>query len=43
MAYDEGLAHRVREQLAEEGKSEKAMFGGLAVLLRGNMAVGLSG
>jgi TfoX-like protein len=43
MAYDEELAHRVREQLAgEEGVSEKAMFGGLAFLLRGNMAVGLS-
>ena len=44
MAYDEGLAHRVRVQLAgEEGISEQAMFGGLAFLLRGNMAVGLSG
>ena len=43
MAYDEDLAHRVREQLAGEGGvSEKAMFGGLAFLLRGNMAVGLS-
>jgi len=43
MAYDEELAHRVREQLARErGVSEKAMFGGLAFLLRGNMSVGLS-
>jgi|SRR5882762_9011810 len=43
MAYDEELAHRVREQLeGEGGVSEKAMFGGLAFLLRGNMAVGLS-
>ena len=44
MAYDPDFAHRVREQLAEEaGVSEKAMFGGLAFLLDGNMAVGLSG
>jgi TfoX/Sxy family transcriptional regulator of competence genes len=43
MAYDEELAHRVREQLAGQGGvSEKAMFGGLAFLLLGNMAVGLS-
>ena len=44
MAYDEDLARRVREQLAAEpGVTEKAMFGGLAFLLNGNMAVGLSG
>jgi len=43
MAYDQELAHRVREQLAgEEGVSEKAMFGGLAFLLHGNMAVTVS-
>ena len=43
MAYHEDLAHRVREQLAgESGVTEKAMFGGLAFLLDGNMAVGLS-
>src|SRR5439155_20839331 len=43
MAYDEELAHRVREQLARErGVSEKAMFGGLAFLLQRNMSVGLS-
>src|SRR2546430_12025593 len=43
MAYDEELAHRVREQLAgERGITEKAMFGGLAFLLQGNMSVGLS-
>jgi hypothetical protein len=40
MAYDEELAHRLREQLAgEDGMSEKAMFGGLAFMLHGNMAV----
>jgi TfoX/Sxy family transcriptional regulator of competence genes len=44
MAYDEDLAHRVRARLAEQdGITEKAMFGGLAFLLRGNMAVGISG
>ena len=44
MAYDEELAERVREQVAaERGLAEKAMFGGLAFLLDGNMAVGLSG
>jgi hypothetical protein len=43
MAYDEDLANRVREQLAgEDGVTEKQMFGGLAFLLHGNMAVGLS-
>ena len=44
MAYDEDLANRVREQLAgEEGVIEKAMFGGIAFMLGGNMAVGISG
>jgi len=44
MAYDEDLANRVREQLAHEGGvTEKAIFGGLALLLHGNMSVGLSG
>jgi TfoX/Sxy family transcriptional regulator of competence genes len=43
MAYDEDLANRVREQLADQdGVTEKQMFGGLAFLLDGNMAVGLS-
>ena len=43
MAYDQDLAHRIREQLADEhGVTERAMFGGLAFLLRGNMAVGIS-
>ena len=40
MAYDEELAWRLRDALADEdGLSEKAMFGGLAFLLHGNMAV----
>ena len=44
MAYDEDLAHRVRELLAaEEGLSEMSMFGGLAFLLHGNMSLAASG
>lgn len=41
MAYDEDLDHRIRELLgAEHGVQEKKMFGGLAVMLCGNMALG---
>src|SRR4051812_28718187 len=44
MAYDEDLANRIRELMAEEpGVSEKKMFGGLAFLVGGNMAVAASG
>ena len=44
MAYDEDLANRIRELLADEqGLVEKKMFGGLAFLLGGNMAVSASG
>ena len=44
MAYDEGLAERIREMLADTpGISEKRMFGGLAFLLRGKMCVGIIG
>jgi hypothetical protein len=44
VAYDEALAARVRELIAgEEGVSEKRMFGGLAFLVDGNMAVSASG
>ena len=44
MAYDEKLAARIREAVrGEPGVTEKAMFGGLAFLLRGNMAVGITG
>ncbi|AFM17578.1 hypothetical protein Mycch_2817 [Mycolicibacterium chubuense NBB4] len=43
MAYDAVLADRVRELLAaERGVSEKAMFGGLAFLIDGNMSVAVS-
>lgn len=40
MAYDLELANRIREALQEESAlSERRMFGGLAFLLHGNMAV----
>lgn len=40
MAYDEGLAERIRHVLeGEPGVTEKKMFGGLAFLVDGNMAV----
>ncbi len=43
MAYDEELASRIREVLqGERGLTEKAMFGGLAFLIDGNMAVSAS-
>jgi TfoX/Sxy family transcriptional regulator of competence genes len=42
MAYDEGLAERIRGLLQDRGKiTERAMFGGLAFLVRGNMTVGI--
>jgi hypothetical protein len=44
VAYDEELAERVREIVAaEDGLTEKRMFGGLAFLLDGNLAVSASG
>ena len=44
MAYDEDLANGIRESLCREpGVVEKKMFGGLAFLLGGNMAVAASG
>jgi TfoX/Sxy family transcriptional regulator of competence genes len=44
MAYDEDLANRIRELLAaEDGVAEQRMFGGLAFLIGGNMAVAVSG
>ena len=43
MAYDEELAHRMRELLGDQaGLTEKPMFGGLAFLLNGNMSVAVS-
>jgi TfoX/Sxy family transcriptional regulator of competence genes len=44
MAYDEHLAGRIRALLdGEPGLTEKEMFGGLAFLIGGNMAVAASG
>lgn len=44
MAYDEELANRIREVVRDEpGVTEKKMFGGLAFLVAGNMAVSASG
>jgi TfoX/Sxy family transcriptional regulator of competence genes len=43
VAYDEHLANRLREVLADEdGVSEKRMFGGLAFLVHGHLSVGAS-
>ena len=44
MAYDEELAYRLRELLADEpALGERNMFGGLAFLIGGNMAIAASG
>jgi len=44
MAYDEDLANRIRELIGGEADvTEKRMFGGLAFLVGGNMAVAASG
>ena len=44
MAYDEELADRVRKLVGSESDlTEQKMFGGLAFLIGGNMAVGVSG
>jgi TfoX/Sxy family transcriptional regulator of competence genes len=44
VAYDEDLAQRIRELVAtQRGLTEKKMFGGLAFLVGGNMAIAASG
>ena len=44
MAFDEDLADRLRELVAaEKGLTEQRMFGGLAFLIHGHMAVSASG
>lgn len=44
MAYDELLAHRIRELLADERDvRERKMFGGLAFLVGGHIAIAASG
>ncbi len=43
MAYDEVLAERIRELLGpREAVSERKMFGGIAFMVGGNMACGVS-
>lgn len=43
MAYDEGLAQRVRDLISDHpGFVEKKMFGGIGFLLGGNMACGVN-
>lgn len=42
MSYDEGLAERLREVLADASDvTEKKMFGGLCLLVSGNMCRGI--
>jgi TfoX/Sxy family transcriptional regulator of competence genes len=44
VAYDEQLAARIRDLVAaEDGVTEKKMFGGLSFLVNGNVAVAASG
>ena len=49
MAYDEGLAERIRESVGQRDDLdsdevvEKKMFGGLAFMIRGHMTVGING
>ena len=44
MAYDEALAEGIRELIGDQrGLAEQKMFGGLAFLIGGNMAVAASG
>jgi len=44
MAYDEGLAERLREIFADRyDVDEKRMFGGLAFMVQGHMCCGIVG
>jgi TfoX/Sxy family transcriptional regulator of competence genes len=44
VAYDEGLADRIRDALADrDDVAERKMFGGLAFMLDGNMCCGIVG
>jgi TfoX/Sxy family transcriptional regulator of competence genes len=44
VAYDEGLADRIRALIGDEADvTEQAMFGGLSFLAGGNMSVAASG
>ncbi|QYK40313.1 MAG: TfoX/Sxy family protein [Paracoccaceae bacterium] len=41
MAWDEGLAQLLRDDLANEAVQERKMFGGLAFLVGGHMVCGI--
>jgi TfoX/Sxy family transcriptional regulator of competence genes len=44
VAFDEALADRIREMLAaHDAVTERKMFGGIAFMVAGNMAVGVIG
>jgi TfoX N-terminal domain len=44
MAFDEKLAERIRQLIGGDPElTEKKMFGGLAFMIRGNMAIAASG
>jgi TfoX N-terminal domain len=44
MAYDDALARRIRDLIGPDPElTEKKMFGGLAFLIRGHMAISASG
>ena len=44
MAFDEGLAERIRDQIGDDlTMSERKMFGGLAFMSNGNMCFGIMG
>jgi TfoX/Sxy family transcriptional regulator of competence genes len=42
MAYDEELSNRIRRLLGDRATDEKKVFGGLAFMIGGNMAVAAS-
>ena len=44
MAYSKALANEIRARIGDHaGLTERQMFGGIAFMLNGNMAVGVSG
>ncbi|MFQ5523461.1 MAG: TfoX/Sxy family protein [Acidimicrobiia bacterium] len=44
MAYEEALAHHIRTRLSDHpGLTEREMFGGIAFMINGHMAVGVAG
>ena len=44
LAYDLHLADQIRDRIGDHpGVSERQMFGGIAFMIAGNMAVGVSG